>query len=99
MSIPASGTASALATTGTEELELVSQPRSRVWARLRTHPSAIAGIGILALYVAATVVGVAAMLVPKALPLLGTAIAPVFRGAGARNLQARPEGQEHHVRG
>ncbi len=55
MSIPASATADSPQVA--EELALTSQPRSRVWAQLRTHPSAMVGITILALYVLATFVG------------------------------------------
>jgi ABC-type dipeptide/oligopeptide/nickel transport system permease subunit len=54
MSIPASATAEPQLT---EELTLASQPRSRVWAQLRTHPSAMVGIGILAAYVLASLLG------------------------------------------
>ncbi len=39
------------------ELEVISTGRSRVWARLRTHPSAMVGVGILALYVIASLLG------------------------------------------
>jgi ABC-type dipeptide/oligopeptide/nickel transport system permease subunit len=58
MSIPASATASAVP--GVEPaggLESGPRPGGRVWARLRTHPSAIVGLVILALYVVACVVG------------------------------------------
>jgi ABC-type dipeptide/oligopeptide/nickel transport system permease subunit len=50
------GIATLSSTTG-NELELVSRPPSPVWARLRTHPSAVVGAGILGLYVVASVVG------------------------------------------
>jgi ABC-type dipeptide/oligopeptide/nickel transport system permease subunit len=53
MSIPAFGTAEAAPI----ELELVREDGSRVWARLRTHPSAIVGAAVLASYVAASLVG------------------------------------------
>ncbi len=56
MSIPAFGTADTAAAPG-GELELVSQPRSRVWARLRSHPSAIVGLAIFGCYVLASLVG------------------------------------------
>jgi ABC-type dipeptide/oligopeptide/nickel transport system permease subunit len=39
------------------ELEVISTGRSRVWARLRTHPSAMVGVGILAVYVIASLLG------------------------------------------
>jgi peptide/nickel transport system permease protein len=39
------------------ELAVASTTGSRVWARLRTHPSAIVGITILALYVTASLLG------------------------------------------
>ena len=38
-------------------LDLVVETRGRTWARLRTHPSAMVGLGILLLYVVASLVG------------------------------------------
>jgi ABC-type dipeptide/oligopeptide/nickel transport system permease subunit len=56
MSIPASVTASG--STGVEAATgLSSWPGGRLWTRLRTHPSAMVGLGILALYVLASLVG------------------------------------------
>jgi len=55
MSIPASATADAPQTA--QELALVSRPANRVWVRLRTHPSAVVGFSILALYVLASAFG------------------------------------------
>jgi ABC-type dipeptide/oligopeptide/nickel transport system permease subunit len=52
MSIPASATADS--PSAAQELSLVSRPANRVWARLRSHPSAMVGAGILALYVLAS---------------------------------------------
>ncbi len=55
MSIPALGTADAA-----ELLPEAAAPAvtgSRVWQRLRTHPSALMGIGVLAAYVLLTLVG------------------------------------------
>ena len=54
MSIPAFATAEAAPA---RPLELAGQPRSRVWARLRTHPSAIVGLAILVSYVLASLLG------------------------------------------
>jgi len=60
MSIPGSGTAESAAPAlgATAELAPVQLAPlaggGRLWARLRTHPSAIVGIGILAFYVAAS---------------------------------------------
>lgn len=58
MSTPASVTADA----PSEQAQLVEltsagRARSRVWVRLRTHPSAVVGIAILALYVLASLLG------------------------------------------
>src|SRR5262249_37623224 len=39
------------------ELAVARTGGGRVWARLRTHPSALVGISILAFYVVATLVG------------------------------------------
>jgi len=39
------------------ELAVVTTAGSRVWVRLRTHPSAMVGVSILALYVVATLLG------------------------------------------
>jgi ABC-type dipeptide/oligopeptide/nickel transport system permease subunit len=39
------------------ELTSAERPQSRVWVRLRTHPSALVGIAILGLYVVASFVG------------------------------------------
>ncbi len=39
------------------ELAVAGIGTSRVWARLRSHPSAVVGISILALYVAASLIG------------------------------------------
>jgi ABC-type dipeptide/oligopeptide/nickel transport system permease subunit len=55
MSIPAPATADALP--AMEQLALVSAPSNRVWTRLRTHPSALVGIGILTVYVLASILG------------------------------------------
>src|SRR5258708_39018813 len=56
MSIPASVTASA--GPGVEAAPgLEARPGGRIWARLRTHPSAIVGRVILAAYVLVTVLG------------------------------------------
>jgi peptide/nickel transport system permease protein len=55
MSIPASATADAPQTA--QELALVSRPANRVWVRLRTHPSALVGFSILAIYVLASAFG------------------------------------------
>ena len=55
MSIPASVTVDS--PQAAQELSLVSRPTSRVWSRLRSHPSALVGFGILAVYVLATVFG------------------------------------------
>jgi peptide/nickel transport system permease protein len=55
MSIPASATADSPQTA--QELTLVSRPPSRVWSRLRTHPSALVGLGILAVYALAAIFG------------------------------------------
>ncbi len=55
MSIPASATASVPQVA--DQLALVGRPRSRVWARLRTHPSALVGMAILAVYVLASLLG------------------------------------------
>ncbi|TMC08275.1 MAG: ABC transporter permease [Chloroflexi bacterium] len=58
MSTPVSVTADAPAEQA-RLLELTSagRPQSRVWARLRTHPSALVGMVILALYVLLSAVG------------------------------------------
>jgi peptide/nickel transport system permease protein len=55
MSIPASATADS--PQAAQELALVSRPANRVWARLRTHPSALVGLGILAVYILASLFG------------------------------------------
>src|ERR1041385_3843156 len=55
MSIPASATVDS--PQAAQELSLVSRPTSRVWVRLRSHPSALVGFAILAVYVLATVFG------------------------------------------
>ena len=55
MSIPASATADSPG--ATQDLSLVSRPTSRVWLRLRSHPSALVGTAILAVYVLASIVG------------------------------------------
>src|SRR5215471_5257370 len=55
MSIPASATASPLTAAG-EPLP-AGRHTSRVWVRLRTHPSAVVGIAILAVYVLASLLG------------------------------------------
>jgi ABC-type dipeptide/oligopeptide/nickel transport system permease subunit len=55
MSIPAFGTADAAELLADEAAAAVS--RSRVWQRLRSHPSALAGLGILALYIVGSIVG------------------------------------------
>ena len=39
------------------DLDLVVETRGRTWARLRTHPSAMVGIGILLFYVVASLAG------------------------------------------
>ena len=58
MSTPASVTADAPAEqAGLVELASSGRNQSRVWARLRVHPSAIVGIAILAFYVVASLVG------------------------------------------
>jgi ABC-type dipeptide/oligopeptide/nickel transport system permease subunit len=56
MSIPASATVDS-PQAAAQELSLVSRPTSRVWVRLRGHPSALVGFAILAVYVLATVFG------------------------------------------
>jgi ABC-type dipeptide/oligopeptide/nickel transport system permease subunit len=58
MSTPASATADA-AVEQAQPAEQTSAERAqgRVWVRLRTHPSALVGIAILALYVLASLVG------------------------------------------
>jgi len=55
MSIPASATADGPQTA--QELALVSRPANRVWVRLRSHPSAVVGFSILAVYILATAFG------------------------------------------
>ncbi|HSR23129.1 MAG TPA: ABC transporter permease [Candidatus Eisenbacteria bacterium] len=55
MSIPASATADSPG--AAQDLRLVSRPTSRVWLRLRSHPSALVGAAILAFYVLASIVG------------------------------------------
>ncbi len=57
MSATPSASAAAAAPGAAEELALVGRPPSRVWARLRTHPSAMVGLGILSAYVLASIVG------------------------------------------
>src|SRR5437868_189221 len=54
MSIPASATAEI---TPAVDPAVAAEGGSRVWARLRTHPSAMVGIGILLFYVLASVFG------------------------------------------
>jgi ABC-type dipeptide/oligopeptide/nickel transport system permease subunit len=53
MSIRAFGTAEAAPV----ELGLVRETRARTLTRLRTHPSALVGLGILSVYVAASLIG------------------------------------------
>ncbi len=54
MSIRVSATAEPLPPA---EVAIAAEGRSRVWTRLRTHPSALVGFGILALYVVASLAG------------------------------------------
>ncbi len=56
MSIPAFGTADG-AEVLAEEAGSAAFSGSRVWQRLRTHPSALAGLAILGIYVVGTLVG------------------------------------------
>ena len=57
MSIPEFATAEAIPAAEQVELATTGQPRSRVWIRLRTHPSAMVGVAILAAYVLASLFG------------------------------------------
>src|SRR5215472_1165340 len=58
MSIPASATADAPADQARLlDLTTAERPQGRVWARLRTHPSALVGLAILVLYVLASLFG------------------------------------------
>jgi ABC-type dipeptide/oligopeptide/nickel transport system permease subunit len=57
MSTRASATAEAARSERLERQEPAGRPQSRVWARLRTHPSALVGIAILAAYVLAGLLG------------------------------------------
>ena len=56
MSTPASATADAVPERAERPVE-ADRSRSRVWARLRTHPSALVGLAIFAAYVLAAVLG------------------------------------------
>jgi peptide/nickel transport system permease protein len=58
MSTPASVTADVpIEQSGLVELASTGRSQSRVWARLRTHPSAIVGASIFAVYVLASILG------------------------------------------
>jgi ABC-type dipeptide/oligopeptide/nickel transport system permease subunit len=60
--------------------ELAARAGNRVWARLRTHPSALVGMAILALYVLATVVGPLLLRYDPIHQTLADAFLPTSRG-------------------
>jgi peptide/nickel transport system permease protein len=60
--------------------ELASRRRNRVWDQLRTHPSAQVGMGILALYALASLLGPALLRYDPVHQILADAFLPLSRG-------------------